>query len=223
MKERIRRENRLLIYKNIDKYKPITRETITVSWTVLNERIKYVLGGDFEKIDSGRLDLAQKLRNQILHYDVALEFPAIYHDFANLFNFVREFHKNEIRNTEKETLYDHIDKEHWHDQEVLFDVFHEEIVYFNEIFMPKGLQVEISGEQENSTIIINGEKFSRVHYGSPEEHPEVNFEYANKPCGDCLVIRGQIHLLDCDMEQCPNCSNQMITCACEIDTPWETA
>ena len=91
LKERLRREHELLIYANIDKYKPISRQTPTVTWQVLIERIKYVLGNDLEKIDAGRIDKARELRNQMVHYDIELHFPEIYHEYANLWNFVREF------------------------------------------------------------------------------------------------------------------------------------
>ena len=66
VKERLRQEHELLIYANLDKYKPITRATKTVSWNVMVERVKYILGDEFNKIDAGRLELAQNLRNQMI-------------------------------------------------------------------------------------------------------------------------------------------------------------
>lgn len=111
LKERLRRANELLIYADLDTYRPITRETKTVSWTVLIERIKYVLGDDFAKVDAGRLSLAQRLRNQMLHYDVVLDFPGVYHDFANLLNFTTQFYNEYIRQSKQETLHKHVSRE----------------------------------------------------------------------------------------------------------------
>lgn len=33
-------------------------------------------------------------------------------------------------------------------------------------------------------------------------------------CHDCDVKEGQIHQFGCDMERCPFCGNQLITCGC---------
>src|SRR5262245_27108793 len=33
-------------------------------------------------------------------------------------------------------------------------------------------------------------------------------------CHDCGTKEGQLHILGCDMERCPFCSNQLISCQC---------
>lgn len=35
-------------------------------------------------------------------------------------------------------------------------------------------------------------------------------------CHDCGVKEGQIHQWNCDMERCPKCGHQVISCACEL-------
>ena len=35
-----------------------------------------------------------------------------------------------------------------------------------------------------------------------------------KTCHDCGVNEGRIHELGCDMERCPFCGNQLISCSC---------
>lgn len=213
LKERLKRAHELLIYANIDKYKPITRETKTVPWNILVERIKYVMGDQFEKINVGRLELAQRLRNQTLHYDVEFEFPAIYHDFANLLNFVREFHK-EIRGSQDETLHQHVDRELLVEESALSQAFIEEIVYFNGIFMSKDLRDEIIEEQTKLILIIDSKEYLRIRFGASDEWTDIDLNYSIYPCHDCGVIKGQIHLLDCDMERCPRCKEQLISCGC---------
>ncbi len=152
LKERLRREHRLLIYADLNKYRPITRQTKTVTWSVSVERIKYILGETFDKIDAGRLDLARNLRNQMVHYDVELNFPDIYHDYANLWNFVLEFSQKILG----EDLESRISTKLRTEEEDLNALFYEEIVYFNGIFMAKRLRAEIEEEQAKTCITIDG-------------------------------------------------------------------
>lgn len=35
-----------------------------------------------------------------------------------------------------------------------------------------------------------------------------------RTCGDCGVEEGQLHEFGCDMERCPFCGNQLISCNC---------
>jgi hypothetical protein len=36
------------------------------------------------------------------------------------------------------------------------------------------------------------------------------------PCHDCLATKGNLHSLDCDVERCPRCGGQAISCDCDI-------
>ena len=58
------------------------------------------------------------------------------------------------------------------------------------------------------TFVINGEEYARVAYGyGPDDHD-------SPKCDDCGVARSKFHKLGCDLEPCPRCDGQAITCEC---------
>ena len=56
------------------------------------------------------------------------------------------------------------------------------------------------------TIMVNGKRMKRdtTHYDD------------NRRCHDCGIVNnpGNLHHLGCDMERCPNCGMQLISCKC---------
>ena len=58
------------------------------------------------------------------------------------------------------------------------------------------------------TVKINGKKFDRTttHFDEPSGH-----------CHDCNAPHGGLHHLGCDVERCPACGGQLISCGCWSD------
>jgi hypothetical protein len=42
-------------------------------------------------------------------------------------------------------------------------------------------------------------------------------EMKRKTCGDCHVLEGQYHVPGCDVESCPFCGKQLISCDCRYE------
>lgn len=61
------------------------------------------------------------------------------------------------------------------------------------------------------TLTLNGIKHLRYIVGEKDYLQEGN------RCGDCGAKYGSFHHLGCDIEQCPVCNNQLISCDCEFE------
>ncbi len=69
---------------------------------------------------------------------------------------------------------------------------------------------EIEKAQKIPTIVLKGQEFGRVKYGDETE----DWGAGKHPCGDCAVIKGQLHVENCDVEECPLCHGQLLSCDC---------
>lgn len=59
--------------------------------------------------------------------------------------------------------------------------------------------------QQQTSYSIAGRLVTRIRHGR------------NAPCGDCAAIRGEFHVPGCDLERCPACRGQAISCGCAYD------
>lgn len=61
----------------------------------------------------------------------------------------------------------------------------------------------------STPIVIAGVGYEPVRYG--QERPRWR---PRQRCGDCGTLPGGVHHHGCDLEQCPRCFGQSITCDC---------
>jgi hypothetical protein len=61
-------------------------------------------------------------------------------------------------------------------------------------------------------ITINKEIYKPVPYGQ-----ETRINWESERCHDCSIKRGGLHHPGCDVEECPVCHGQLISCGCIDD------
>jgi hypothetical protein len=58
-------------------------------------------------------------------------------------------------------------------------------------------------------VMVDGTTYAPVRYGD-----EIGWRHPKGSCGDCGVLPGNVHHHGCDLERCPRCLQQAITCGC---------
>jgi len=90
--------------------------------------------------------------------------------------------------------------------------------------MPKmiaGWQEKIDLSQQITHFHANGVAYPRIPFGGEAVYMEFLGEPDYTHCGDCAALIGQLHVChphgSCDIEECPKCHEQLLSCDCEFD------
>ena len=89
-----------------------------------------------------------------------------------------------------------------------------EFVNYNGVRVVAGWPERIEEAQTIPTVSIGGREYPRIRYGDESD----DWGADRQPCHDCAAIKGQFHVISCDVERCPSCGGQAITCECPYDT-----
>jgi len=88
-----------------------------------------------------------------------------------------------------------------------------ERVIFRGQQVAKGWPEKIMAAQQIPSYSFEGKAIARIRYG--DEHDDWGAD--RQECHDCAVIKGELHVPSCDVEECPVCGGQVLSCDCDFD------
>lgn len=86
-------------------------------------------------------------------------------------------------------------------------------IFYRDVEMTEDWPENIRRAQSFGKYTIEGRAYPRVRYG----RERMNWHAESQACHDCAVVKGELHVPGCDVEQCPACGRQAISCDCEIE------
>ncbi len=204
LKARLHAAHPSLIYENVD------RPGRTVSLDQAVGRITGAARIHLSSREHRSIRKAQKWRDAIVHYEFEMSPYEVESVYVQLFEFLMRFHDE---HTDFGVLHEKIDPDLWPLEAELIEFFRREFVIYNGVEVLRSWPAEIMRAQTELSIRLHGKEYERLRYGV-----EPGWEMtAHLPCHDCAVVKGQLHTPGCDVEACPRCFGQLLSCGCPLD------
>jgi hypothetical protein len=199
LKARLQAEHSVLIYENVD------ARTRTVSLTQAVGRITDAARIDLSSRELRTIRKAAQWRDQIVHFEFEMSAYQVEAVYSQLFEFVTRFHND---HTSFGEFHSKIDRDLWDKEAELIEFFRREFVLYNGVEVLKSWPAEVMESQRETTLIVHGSEFRRLRRG--DDWPSGD----GTSCHDCGIVDGLLHAFGCDMERCPRCFGQLISCGC---------
>ena len=213
IKARLKKILDILIYENIDM--PITNKSKTISSTKGIERLCNCNPELVSLEEKGFIKECIEIRNSFIHHDVDLDTAEIKPKYCKMYSLFVKIH-NEIDEKSNE-IYQRIVIEHRKTHENIMEFSKGYVVFRNEEMQEEfknHFLKEIANNKKMGILIDKaGVKYNRYPYGSTEWDTILPM---HEFCPDCAAAIGEFHYEGCDIEICPKCHKQLLSCECKL-------
>jgi hypothetical protein len=86
-------------------------------------------------------------------------------------------------------------------------------ILYRGVPMIEGWPEKIKAAQQVVSYMLDGKPVPRIRYGDEQD----DWKADSIPCHDCRVLKGEFHVPTCDVEECPVCYSQLLSCDCPFD------
>ncbi|MEQ8839417.1 MAG: hypothetical protein RIB98_00390 [Acidimicrobiales bacterium] len=208
LKARLEDEHPLLVLANPDK----GNSTATVDVPAALARLAGA-GANFDAEDVSRLHHARRMRNQFAHYNVRATVDQLEAAFADLMEFAHVFHLEQLNGE----LHDLLDEDVYGIEAAMMDRFRRSLLTYQGSEVSRSLPLELLESQFALRVRFGDVVLDRIRCGAPEDILVGQYDGC---CGDCSAVPGQLHVWGCDIERCPECGGQMLSCDCDAEWEW---
>lgn len=217
LKEALFRINENLVYDDIDIASQ--KKTVTFQQSILriNNFRNNIIGLEEKEF----LIKCSRIRNEFIHHKVTIQSEKIKSKYCTLYTIYKELH-NELIGDDI-NFYEH--NRRFIEDEIL--EYNKDWTIIRGFEMKKYDVKEFMEEIETNSkykyyVTTKGKKIERIRYGDEVSRMSEKYKKQNnissytdyQICDDCCAKRGEFHLEDCDIEICPVCFGQVITCGC---------
>lgn len=222
MKEIISEVSPWLIQSNIDSY---SVDDKSITFTQCISRLIKFSNIKLSDEEISHLRSSAKLRNRYTHYDVSIASEEIKVKYSVLFSIYKRLYEEQLQ---KELYIENVD----------VTMIKSIIEFADKYTILRGIEIkksDVSAYKEDISVAQQhpffkdkyGAVVSRIRFGFEKEYHEGVEEgdhdsyytptiYLWDYCDDCGAKQGEYHLANCDLERCPICGEQALTCDCEL-------
>jgi hypothetical protein len=75
------------------------------------------------------------------------------------------------------------------------------------------VEMTTGGSCTLDVLLVRGQRVEFARYGTEQGMAA----FRGRPCGDCGVAWGGLHHPGCDLQRCPLCHGQLLSCGCVDD------
>lgn len=155
---------------------------------------------------------SSKIRNEFIHYKVDKSTEELKIKYSMLFSIYKRIFEN---TTNKKLEVNGINNSLF----IEISSFADNFTFFRGFEIPKNeldtFKTSLKASQEYSNFIDkNGNTCKRIRCGTESRDETIIYDWDY--CDDCGAAQGEFHSEFCDLEECPFCHSQALSCDCEV-------